>query len=282
MVAQDLESSYQRCEERTRTSNFYGGVRLLPVYKRKALSAVYAFMRLCDDISDNDGNESEKRLRFVDIRRKLKLAMDGDYSQDETFPALRDTIESFHIPLEYFYQVIEGTEMDLTPTMYATFEELYRYCYHVASVVGLICIHVFGYSDPAARQHAIDCGIAFQLTNILRDIREDLERRRVYLPLEDLRRFNYTERDLEQQIKDARFKALMAFEIDRAHSYYSKARPLVGLIERDSRPAFRAMFESYWRLLQRINQQAFSVLDGRVRLNTADKLKVALKAFSGW
>jgi phytoene synthase len=172
--------------------------------------------------------------------------------------------------------------MDLTPTMYATFEELYRYCYHVASVVGLICIHVFGYSDPAARQHAIDCGIAFQLTNILRDIREDLERQRVYLPLEDLQRFNYTERDLEQQIKDGRFKALMAFEIDRTHSYYRKARPLVELIERDSRPAFTAMFESYWRLLHRIDRQAFSVFDRRMRLNTVDKLKVAFKAFASW
>ncbi|HVN77954.1 MAG TPA: phytoene/squalene synthase family protein [Terriglobia bacterium] len=282
MSHQNLNDSYQRCQELAKTSNFYSGLRFLPSRKRRALAAVYAFMRECDDISDRRGNESEKRLAFVQIRSKLDSAMAGDFEDDKTLPALQDTIQSFQIPLQYFYQAIDGTEMDLTCTSYNTFEELYRYCYHVASVVGLICIHIFGFREQQAIEQAIDCGIAFQLTNILRDIREDLERNRIYLPREDLERFSYTRRDFERQVKDERFKALMAFEVDRAQSYYSKARPLVSLIDRDSRPAFTAMFESYWTLLQRIKDDSYSVWNTRIRLNTTDKLRVALKALAAW
>ncbi len=282
MLHQNLNDSYGRCQELARTSNFYAGLRFLPSRKRRALTAVYAFMRQCDDISDRRGTEPEKRLGFVQIRRKLELAMAGDFADDKTLPALQDTIQSFQIPLQYFHQVIDGTEMDLTCSSYTTFQELYRYCYHVASVVGLICIHVFGFREQRAIEQAIDCGIAFQLTNILRDIREDLERNRIYLPLEDLQRFSYTKQDLQQQVKDDRFQALIAFEVDRAQSYYSKARPLVGLIDRDSRPAFTAMFESYWTLLQRIKENSSSVWNTRVRLNTTDKLRVALKALAAW
>ena len=277
-----LNHSYQCCLELARGSSFYSGLRFLPSRKRRALTAVYAFMRQCDDISDAGENELEKRQGFARIRRKLELAMAGDFEDDTTLPALQDTIRSFQIPLLYFQQVIEGTEMDLTYFSYATFQELYRYCYLVASVVGLICIHIFGFREEKATEHAIHCGVAFQLTNILRDIREDLERNRIYLPLEDLQRFNYTRQDLQQQVIDDRFRALMAFEVDRAQSYYSKARPLVELIERDSRPAFVAMFESYWTLLQRIKEESTSVWSTRVRLNTADKLRVALKALAAW
>ena len=280
MRDQALNDSYRRCQELARSSSFYAGLRLLPSSKRRALTAVYAFMRQCDDISDTEGNEAEKRQRFVQIRRRLDLALAGDFAKDETLPALRDTIGLFQIPTHYFHQVIDGTEMDLTCSTYATFEELHRYCYHVASVVGLICIHIFGFRDPRANEYAIDCGIAFQLTNILRDIREDLDRNRIYLPLEDLQRFNYSEWDLRRQVKNDCFQALMAFEIDRTESYYSKASALIGLLERDSRRAFTAMFEGYWTLLQRIKKHSSSVLDKRLRLNATDRLRVAIKALA--
>ncbi len=282
MVALHLDDSYRRCEDLARASTFYVGLRLLPSRKRRALAAVYAFMRRCDDISDEEGNISEKRQRFFEVRRRLDLALAGDFSGDETLPALLNTIQSFQIPLEYFHQLIEGTEMDLTVSDYASFQDLYRYCYHVASVVGLICIHIFGFRDPQARQHAIDCGVAFQLTNILRDIREDLERQRIYLPQEDLHRFGYTRQDLERQVKDDRFRALMNFEIERAQVYYARVRPLIRMINRDSRPAFVAMFESYRTLLQRIQDDVSTVFDERVRLKSSDKVRIALKALASW
>lgn len=281
MPNQSLKHAYRRCQELARGSSFYAGLRLLRPRKRRALTAVYAFMRQCDDISDGDGNETDKLQRFIQMRQRLELTLAGDFVKDETLPALRDTIQQFRIPTAYFYQVIDGTEMDLTRSTYATFEDLYRYCYLVASVVGLICIHVFGYEEPQAAECAVDCGIAFQLTNILRDIREDIERNRIYLPLEDLRRFSYTENDLRQQVKNDHFQALMAFEIDRAQLYYSRAKPLIGLLDYDSRPAFVAMFESYWTLLQRIKKHSPAVLDKRVRLNAVDKWRVALKALAG-
>jgi 15-cis-phytoene synthase len=280
MTVQRLQLSYQHCQEVARGSSFYAGLRLLPKRKRMAMTAVYAFMRRCDDISDNEGLAVEKHRQFDEIRQQLDSSLEGVYLNDDVFLALSDAIRSFQIPVLYFHQAIEGTAMDLTQNRYNNFEELYRYCYHVASVVGLICVHIFGFRDPKAMEHAIDCGIGFQLTNVLRDIREDLGRQRIYLPLEDLERFHYTPHDLEHGVKDARFEALMAFQIDRAQTYYVRAQPLIGMIERDSRPAFVAMFESYSRLLHRIQRLGPEGLDRRARLNIVDRVWVILKALS--
>jgi len=172
--------------------------------------------------------------------------------------------------------------MDLTPSNYQTFEELYRYCYLVASVVGLICIEIFGYKDVIAKKHAIACGVAFQLTNILRDLGEDLERDRVYLPLEDLCRFNYAKVDIQDRIMDDRFRSLMAFEVQRTKKFYEEANPLVGLLERDSRPAFAAMLESYKTILGYIEKRRYDVYSDRVRLQTKDKWRIALKSLAHW
>jgi phytoene synthase len=271
-----LEASYRDCEDVARASNFYSGFRLLPRKKRQALSAVYAFMRQCDDISDNEGSTLEKREQFVRWRALFDQAMREDQSGPLTLSALRDTVQRFNIPIDCFHKLIDGTEMDLARNCYSTFDELYSYCYHVASIVGLICLHIFGFRDPKAKECAEACGIAFQLTNILRDIKEDLERNRIYLPLEDLRRFGYTEDDLRREVKDGRFRALMGFEVERAQGFYCRARPLVGMLERDSRPAFWAMFESYRSILRNIVQHDYDVLRQRVGLNSGDKLRIVI------
>ena len=265
-----------------RTSNFYGGLRLLPPSKRRALSAVYAFVRHCDDISDNEGTTTEKRQNFAKTREWLEQAIRGDFIDHPTLPALRDTVRHYRIPVEYFRQVIQGTEMDLTISRYQTFEELSRYCYHVASAVGLICLHIFEFHEARAKAHAIACGVAFQLTNILRDITEDLERDRLYLPLEDLRHFNYTREDLVSKVMDERFRALMAFEVKRTETYYRKARPLLRMIARNSRPAFWAMLESYQTLLRYIKEQRYNVLDKRIKLKSRDKWRIALQSLRYW
>lgn len=278
----DLKDCYAKCERIARASNFYNGLRLLPAKKRLALAAVYAFMRQCDDISDNDGNLNDKRKQFLQTREALDKVLELGQTNSSILWALRDTIHNYEISHDYFHRVIDGTEMDLVTLNYQTFEELYQYCYLVASVVGLICIEIFGYQDDLAKKHAVACGIAFQLTNILRDLSEDLERDRVYLPLEDLSRFNYGKTDIRSRIMDNRFQALMAFEVQRAKKFYDEADPLVGLLDRDSRPAFSAMLESYKTILRNIEKRGYDVFSDRVRLQPKDKWRIALKSLTHW
>lgn len=278
ILSSQLEESYRLCDVSARKSNFYSGFRLLPARKHRAMSAVYAFLRQCDDISDTDGSIEDKRKEFGRWRMLFEEALKGESMAAPTLPALGDTVRKFEIPPEYFIQLMEGTQMDLTIASYATFEDLYRYCYHVASVVGLICIHIFGFHDPRAKECAEACGIAFQLTNILRDIKEDLQRGRLYLPAEDLDRFKVSPEDLRRETRDARFTGLMKFEADRARTYYEKAAPLTDLLDRDSRAAFRAMFESYRSLLKHIENKNFDVFSARVRLRKDEKLGIMLRA----
>lgn len=282
IMTSKLNVSYRSCEEMIRSSNFYSGLKLLPSNKRKALSVVYAFMRHCDDISDNSGPILEKERQFDITKKWLEQDIQGERTVHSIIPSLQDIVKNYGIPIQYFFQVITGTKMDLTKSRYQTFEELTNYCYHVASTVGLICIHIFGFREPKAKQHAIACGIAFQLTNILRDISEDLERNRVYIPIEDLRRFNYTIEDLNNKIVDHRFKALMAFQVDRARKYFLEAQSLIKLIERSSRPAFWSMLESYNTLLKYIEEREYDVLNNRIKLSTKDKLRIVLHSLLHW
>src|SRR5262249_21194699 len=162
---------------------------------------------------------------------------------------------------------------------FGTFADLYHYCYHVASVVGLVCIHVFGFSDPRAPEYAEACGVAFQLTNILRDLAEDSDRGRVYLPQEDLRRFGYTEADLAARVVDDRFLRLMQFEVARAQEYYRKAEPLLPLIEPVSRPCLRAMMQIYRGILEQIGRQDYDVSSSRPRVPPWGKRGIAARAW---
>ena len=213
-----LRESYSYCREvaKRRAKNFYYLFVVLPRDKSDAMCAVYAFMRYCDDIADEPGIARDKQAMLAKWRASLDLAARRDYADSRILPAFRDAVTKFNIPLEYFHQLIDGATMDLTATKFETFEQTYDYCYHVASVVGLVSIHIFGFDDPEAKKYAESCGIAFQLTNILRDLKEDAGMGRVYLPEEDLRAHGYTAEDLASQVYDERFVHLMKFEVDRA------------------------------------------------------------------
>jgi len=193
-------------------------------------------------------------------------------------PAFADTVRRYGIPKDYFSDLIAGAEMDLDKTRYATFEELYRYCYRVASCVGLTVIHVFGFTDEKAKQYAEWCGIAFQLTNIIRDVREDAQMGRIYLPQEDLQRFSVTEEQILRCHPPPAFVDLMKFESDRAHDYYEKAHPLLPLIHADSRATLVALMEIYRGLLKKIEHREFDVFAGRIALPTWKKLLIAAKS----
>lgn len=274
-----LDESYRYCVHmsRTRARNFYYSFVCLPPVKRLSMCAIYAFMRYSDDISDDGGTDTETRMAAW--RRALDRALEGGYGDSRIMPAFHDTVRRHAIPRQYFHDLIDGAEMDLVPRRYETWEDTYRYCYHVASVVGLVCIHVFGFRDPHACELAEFNGIAFQLTNILRDLREDALMDRVYLPQEDLRRFGYSEADLKAGLVNDSFRRVMQFEVERARDYYDRAAPLLDLIDPDSRPCLRAMRRIYRGILDRIVAQDYEVFSRRARVATWKKLVIAGEAW---
>src|SRR5438105_3636026 len=201
-----LVRSYAYCERlaRREAGNFYHAFRVLPRPQQRAMCALYAFLRVTDDLADAPGPAADKRARLADWRRQLTAALDG-HDRHRLHPALRHTVQSYHIPRQYLDDVLDGVAMDLDPVHYPTFGDLYRYCYRVASAVGLACIHIWGFTDEQAKAYAEAAGVAFQLTNILRDLGEDAGRGRVYLPREDLERFGYGEDDLRAGVRHDRF-----------------------------------------------------------------------------
>ena len=273
--AVDLKASYAFCQNiaRTRARNFYYSFLLLSREQRDAMCAIYAFMRYCDDISEGEGASREAIERW---RGDLDLALEGHYGENSLWPAFHDTVQRYQIPREYFYEMIQGVSSDLQPKQLATFDELYRYCYQVASVVGLTIIHIFGFESPDALPLAEKCGIAFQLTNILRDVREDRDNGRIYIPEEDIRTFGA---DLKKH--DERFVRLMSFEARRARAYYDESQPLIGLVHKRSRPSLWALIEIYSRLLTRIERSNFDVLEKRIRVPTWEKLSILARAACG-
>lgn len=272
-----LDASYHHCESvaRRRARNFYYSFLALPAPKRRAMCALYAFMRECDDLSDGDRASAEGLRRWRD---HLDAALQGSVPPHPVWPAFLDTVSRYRIPAECLYGMIEGVSCDLEPRSFETFEQLYRYCYLVASVVGIATIHVFGFSDPRAPLLAERCGIAFQLTNILRDVREDALNGRVYLPREDMARFFVSPEMLAASSMSPELRNLLAFEAARARGYYEEAQPLIGMVEPDSRHALWALIEIYRRLLERIEQRDYQVLSGRVRLSAIEKTGIALRA----
>ena len=278
MDAVERSNAYCRKVARTRARNFYYSFVLLSAPQRAAMCAIYAFMRYCDDLSDEPGATRSAIDRW---RADLDAALAGHFSGHPVWPAFRDAVERFGIPHEYFHEMIDGVASDLEPRRFETFEQLYRYCYQVASVVGLTVIHIFGFESPAALPLAEKCGIAFQLTNILRDIREDMERGRMYLPAEDLHRFGVTEEDLRSGNRNASFLQLMRFEAGRARSYYDESRPLLDLVQRKSRPSLWALVTIYSSLLERIERTNYDVFSQRVRLSALEKSWIVARALVG-
>ncbi len=261
--------------DQNRQSNFYFSFLVLPKPKREAIETIYAFCRTTDDIVDESGDETEKHDRLLTWTDELKRSLYG-VSSFGLLNKLATIITRFHIPVEHFYELIKGMEMDLTKKRYDTFEELEQYCYRAGSTVGLICAEVFGYKNEQTRQYAINLGIALQLTNILRDVKTDAKRGRIYLPLEDLRRFGYSEEDLLRNTYDSRFVDLMKFECERTHRYYKKAKAFLAEEDKPLFSAARTMGNIYYLLLRRIEGIHYDVFSRRVRLSSAIKFLVAM------
>jgi phytoene synthase len=258
---------------KTRARNFYYSFVLLTQQQRDAMCAVYAFMRYCDDLSDEPGTATMETMS--QWRADLDNALQGRYAGHPVWPAFHDTVQRYRIPDRFFHDMIDGVSSDLAPQSMRTFDDLYRYCYRVASVVGLTIIHIFGFDDARALELAEKCGIAFQLTNILRDVREDSGLGRMYLPEEDLRRFGVQPDAISYTPE---FVQLMQFQAGRARRYYDESMPLIGLVHRDSRASLWALIQIYYRLLGRIEAQQYRVLDERIRLATWEKVWLVLEA----
>lgn len=271
-----LDASYHECQRLTRrtATNFYYSFLVLPRAKRRAMCALYAFLRRTDDLGDNDQPVEIRREALRQWRASLDRAFAGDFDAP-WFPALADTVAHYGIPPAYLHAAIDGVEMDLDRQQYETFAELAEYCEKVACVVGLACIHIWGFRGPQALEPARKCGLAFQLTNILRDVKEDAQAGRIYLPQEDLRRFGYTADDLHAGVRDGRFTALMRFEIARAEQFYREAAELNEWLEPDGRVVFRAMLGIYRGLLDEIKRHEGDVFTHRVRLSSWRKLRIA-------
>ena len=285
-----LEHAYAACRGIARASakNFYYSFLVLPRRKRNALCAVYAFMRLADDISDDALLTPQERYAKLETwSEQARRAFGGEPTDDAVLVALADAQRRFQIPPELFNKLAQGTAMDLQYPFqpgeespfapYETFEELYQYCYHVASVVGLVCIHIFGYRDPAAEPLAEKCGIAFQLTNILRDVKEDAAMGRIYFPRQDLQRFSIspatlTSAHLRNGFQPSSLRPLLEFEAERAREFYRAGAELLPLIDADSRPALWVLIEIYRRLLEKMAQRNYDVFSERISLSTAEKL----------
>jgi phytoene synthase len=282
-----LDSAYAECRAiaRREAKNFYYAFVALPERRRNAICAIYAFMRHADDLADDESLPREERRRRLDnwLADWRGVCHGGD-SSNLVFLAVRDATERFGIPLDLLEELVAGVTMDLdqaasdAPDTYATFAELYRYCYLVASVVGLVCIRIFGYQDQRAEKLAEQTGIAFQLTNILRDVAEDAERNRVYLPLEDLAAHSVSLDSLLHRTPGApptaAERALLAALAQRAEEFYQSAQLLLPLIDCESRPALWVLVSIYHGLLRRIEKADYDVFSSRASVPMAQKLGI--------
>ena len=258
-----------------RKSSFYYSFLILPRPKRDAIETIYAFCRYTDNIVDEAGDDKEKYAMLTQWTEELRRSLYG-ISNYSLLNKLSAIIRRFHIPIEHFYELIKGMEMDLLYKRYNTFSELEQYCYRAASTVGLICAEVFGYTNEKTKQYAINLGIALQLTNILRDIKSDAKRGRIYLPLEDLRRFDYTEAELLNFSYNEKFIELMRFECDRAHEYFHRAKTYLAEEDKPLFTAARTMGNIYYMLLLRIERARYDVFTRRIRLSSPLKILIAM------
>ena len=283
-----IVQSYEHCHRIARNahSNFYYAFFLLPRPKRDGLAALYAFMRRIDDVADEGDDLTAKQRGLAKWRAALDEAVTGDghlktaipRGAAEILPALVDTMRGYKMPARYLHDLISGAEMDLTVRTYPTFDRLREYCYRVAGTVGLTCTHVFGFRDSRALDLAEKLGLAFQLTNIIRDVHDDYALGRVYLPEEDLARFHVSPADFARSEATLGVRELLRFEADRAWQCYEEGAALLGLIDQESRPALWLLVHTYSALLARMESLDFAVLSERVRLPRAEKLVFIAKA----
>jgi phytoene synthase len=282
-----LDEAYAICRSiaKRKAKNFYYAFLALPAARKNAICAVYAFMRKADDLADDESLSHEERRRALGAwLGSWREASKGGATPDPVFLAVRDATLRFAIPLSLLDELVAGTAMDLKPAAgsapdtYATFADLYQYCYLVASVVGLVCIRIFGYSDSHAKKLAEETGVAFQLTNILRDVAEDAARNRIYLPLDDLAAHNVPLELLLNRPSDrppSRNERELLREIgSRAENYYRSARALLPLINRESRPALWVLVSIYHALLKRIARADYDVFTRRASVPLIQKLAI--------
>lgn len=267
---------------KTVQSNFFYSFLFLPKQKREAIIDVYAFCRAVDDVVDDIVERAADGYTAVEAQVELnrwRTEMEQLYAGHPTLSIackLQEVLTHFPMPQSYFDEMINGCEMDLQRNRYESFDELYQYCYRVASITGLMCIEIFTYSSPRTKEYAVNLGIALQLTNILRDLKEDMSRDRVYLPQEDLRRFGYSEEDLRNEVVNDNFRALMKFECDRAHSYYQRAADCLPEEDRPTLTAAITMGKIYYRLVQQIEQYDYDVFHHQIRLHRPERFLIAL------
>ena len=261
---------------KTSKSSFYYAFNLLPEEKREAMNTVYAFCRKTDDIID-EGNETDE-IKYEKLRKwrvELERAFNGN-SDYTLLNKLGRTIHKFNIPYEPFFELLKGMEMDLQNKRYLTFDDLSLYCYRVASTVGLMCIEIFGYKHKSAKEFAINLGIALQLTNILRDIKKDSLKGRIYLPQEDLEKFSYREEDIFKQKYDERFVNLMKYEVDRAERFFENATVNLDLDDKKAMFAARAMQHIYKRLLEKIIDAEYNIYQKNIKVSSFEKVGISL------
>jgi phytoene synthase len=306
-VSLSIEQAYAACKTiaRREAKNFYYSFLVLPKQKRLAMYAMYAFMRHADDLADDETLPvAERRTKAKAWIAEWRRASAGAQTENPVFIAVRDVQKQFKIPSELLDQLIHGTMMDLMPQsgesqqasagvadaqnvssgsvyqVYKSFDDLYQYCYYVASVVGLVCIRIFGYTDKRAEKLAEETGIAFQLTNILRDVREDAERGRIYIPLEDLRRYDVRVEHLasmrSNELMTLNAKLLLEMEAQRAEKFYASADALLPMIDADSRPALWVLVSVYRRLLHKIMERQYQVFSKRVKVPAHEKIAILL------
>jgi 15-cis-phytoene synthase len=293
-TASQLDVAYSVCRGITRTAakNFYYAFLVMPRAKRRALCAVYAFMRRCDDIADDPGlTPQDRRQKLSSWLDSVHRGISGQPTDEPVLLALTDAQRRFNIPVVLLDQLAYGTAMDIDSeagpdarvqnltVRYATFEDLRLYCYRVASVVGLVCIRIWGYKDLAAEPLAERCGLAFQLTNIIRDVKEDAAMGRVYLPEEDLNKFGITAEELYATPDPARLRPLLEFEANRAREYYKSGHELIPLIDEDAQPGLWVLVTIYQKLLEKIAARQYDVFTKRVSLTVPEKLAVLWKGF---
>ena len=273
-MATDLELAYEHCQRvaRSEAKNFYYGFRTLPVRQRRSIYAAYAFCRICDDIADG---ASPARGEEATLGRYPAVAppqQEWHRIRSHRSPLWRTRYATFDIPARCFEEVIEGVEMDLVHTSYKSYEDLRAYCYKVASAVGLICIEISGYEDSIAKEYVVDLGLAMQLTNILRDLKEDAQRGRIYVPLDEIASFGYSPEELRAGVINDAFRALMRHQIARARRHFDSGRRLLPLVPARASACPAILIAVYSGILDRIESSDFDVFTKRVGLSTFEKL----------
>ena len=276
----DLELAYEECRSITRREarNFYYAFLTLPAAQRRAIYVTYAFCRHCDDAVDAERSNQEKLAMLVSLRNHLSETYQG-HAPTPVLLALTDVADRYEIPEEYFQEVLSGVECDLVKDRYQDFEQLRGYCYQVASVVGLICLQIFGYKDSDAKAHAIDLGLAMQLTNIARDVREDLDFGRIYLPQDEMAWFGYTEEELQAGVVNDAFVNLMRFQAQRAKRYFRSGFQLLPYLSPRSRACPAVLGRLYSKILDRIESADYDVLSHRIGLSTTEKVRVTAQTW---